>query len=88
MPRDSKYNTGPCGPLVTTQHLTPAHTHVLSHRGPIQVGAEKLGICGRLRGRLGTLGRGTLGRLLVIVLLDKKSTTRFSSSDKDACATN
>ena len=46
----------------------PTHTHVLSHSGPIQAGAEKLGIGGRLRGRLGTLGRGTLGRLLVIVL--------------------
>lgn len=45
-----------------------AHTHVLSHSGPIQEGAEKLGIWGRLRGRLGTLGSGTLGRLLVMVL--------------------
>lgn len=41
------------------------HTYVLSHRGPIQAGAEKLGICGSVRGRLGTLGRGTLARLLV-----------------------
>lgn len=44
------------------------HTHVLSHSGPIQEGVEKLGIWGRLRGRLGTLGKGTLGKLLVIVL--------------------
>lgn len=33
------------------------YTYVLSHSGPIQAGAEKLGICGRVRGRLGTLGR-------------------------------
>ena len=38
---------------------------MLSHSGPIQAGAEKLGICGSVRGRLGTLGRGTLARLLV-----------------------
>lgn len=43
----------------------PKHTYVLSHRGPIQAGAEKLGICGSVRGMLGTLGRGTLARLLV-----------------------
>lgn len=41
------------------------HTYVFSHRGPIQAGAEKLGICGNVKGRLGTFGRGTLARLLV-----------------------
>lgn len=40
-------------------------TYVFSHSGPIQAGAEKLGICGSVRGRLGTLGRGTLARLFV-----------------------
>ena len=43
----------------------PRHTYVLSHSGAIQAGAEKLGIGGSVRGRLGTLGRGTLARLLV-----------------------
>lgn len=41
------------------------YTYVFSHSGPIQAGAEKLGICGSVRGRPGTLGRGTLARLLV-----------------------
>lgn len=38
---------------------------MFSHSGPIHAGAEKLGICGSVSGRLGTLGRGTLARLLV-----------------------
>lgn len=47
-------------------YLPPTpHTYVFSYSGPIQAGAEKLGICGSVRGRLGTLGRGTLARLLV-----------------------
>lgn len=44
---------------------TPLRTYVFSHNGPIQAGAEKLGICGSVSGRLGTLGRGTLARLFV-----------------------
>lgn len=40
-------------------------TYLLSHSGPIQAGAEKLGMFGRVKGRLGTLGRGTLARLFV-----------------------
>lgn len=43
----------------------PLYTYVLSQSGPIQAGAEKLGICGSDRGRLGTLRSGTLARLLV-----------------------
>lgn len=44
---------------------SPLYTYVLSQSGPIQAGAEKLGICGSVRGRLGTLRSGTLARLLV-----------------------
>jgi len=41
---------------------------VESYKEVIQVGVVKLGICGRLRGKLGTFGRATLGRLLVMLL--------------------
>lgn len=51
-------------------------TYALSHNGPIQAGAEKLGICGSLRGRLGTFGRGTPVRLLVRELLGRGGETR------------
>lgn len=34
----------------------------------IYEGVEKLGICGRLRGRFGIFGRVILGRLLAIFL--------------------
>jgi hypothetical protein len=43
-------------------------THVDSYKEAIHEGVEKLGICGRLRGRLGSFGRATLGRLLAIFL--------------------
>lgn len=48
------------------------NTHVESYKEAIHVGVEKLGICGRLRGKLGTFGRATLGRLLVMVLWRNK----------------
>lgn len=51
-------------------------TYALSHSGPIQAGAEKLGICGSLRGRLGAFGRGTPVRLLVRDLLVSGGETR------------
>lgn len=63
-----------CGPacfsallrtLKGTGPVSVSHTYVFSHSGPIQAGAEKVGICGSVSGRLGTLGRGTLARLLV-----------------------
>lgn len=71
-PQHSPCHSAPLG-------LAAAHTHVLSHSGPIQEGAEKLGICGRL-----TLGRGTLGRLLVIVLKRNERQTK-PNDNKERC---
>lgn len=58
------------------------HTYVFSHSGPIQAGAEKLGICGSVRGRLGTLGRGTLARLLVNDLPGRSQRRGWSMAKK------
>lgn len=51
-----------------------------SYKEAIQVGAEKLG---RLRGKLGTLGRATVGRLLVMVLGRKKQYNAGNTIQRD-----
>ena len=45
--------------------LAFSNTYVFSQSGPIQAGAEKLGICGKVRGSVGTLGSGTFAKLFV-----------------------